>query len=220
MTAREPIRVLIADDHPLYRDGLELLLDAADRFTVVASATDGAEAVAMAATHQPDVVVMDLQLPGIDGIEATRQIVAASPHVAVLVLTMFEDDNSVFAAIRAGARGYLVKGADHEAIRRAVDAVASGETILSPSVAAHLLEHFATVAAAAPTPFPELTEREREVLELVARGLSNHDIGRQLSINYRTARNHVSNILTKLQLADRAQAIVAARDAGLGRPRL
>lgn len=218
MKDREPIRVLIADDHPLYRDGLELLLGAADRFTVVGSAKEGTEAVAMAAAHQPDVVVMDLQLPCLDGIEATRQIVTASPHVAVLVLSMFEDDASVFAAIRAGARGYLVKGADHEAIRRAVDAVASGETILSPSVAARLLEHFANVPAEDPAPFPQLTQREREVLELVARGLSNQEIGRQLSINYRTARNHVSNILTKLQVADRAQAIVAARDAGIGRP--
>lgn len=218
MTDREPIRVLIAEDHPLYRDGLELLLDTVPRFIVVGTAKDGREAVDMAATHQPDLVVMDLQLPGLDGIEATRQIVTASPHIAVLVLTMFEDDDSVFAAIRAGARGYLVKGADHEAIRRAVDAVASGETILSPAVATHLLHHFANTPAATPAPFPQLTHREHEVLELVARGLTNQEIGRHLSINYRTARNHVSNILTKLQVADRAQAIVAARDAGIGRP--
>ena len=212
----EPIRVLIVDDHPLYRDGLEQLLSADGRFAVVASVGRGEDAVTYAEVHQPDVVVMDLQLPGLHGIEATRQIVGQSPHAAVLVLTMFEDDDSVFAAMRAGARGYLLKGAEHAAIRRAVEAVGQGETILGPAIAQRVLAHFTPPALAASTPFPELTPREREVLDLVARGLGNHEIAQRLSISHRTARNHVSNILTKLQVADRAHAIVAARDAGLG----
>ncbi len=215
-TGDDAIRVLIVDDHPLYRDGLEQLLLADRRFALVGSVGTGKEAVATADAEQPDVVVMDLQLPDVHGIEATRRIVAASPHIAVLVLTMFEDDDSVFAAMRAGARGYLVKGAEHAAIRRAVEAVGQGETILGPAVAQRVLAHFAQVAPNASTPFPELTTREREVLDLVARGLGNQEIARRLSISHRTARNHVSNIFTKLQVGDRAQAIVAARDAGLG----
>jgi DNA-binding NarL/FixJ family response regulator len=213
----EAIRVVIVDDHPLYRDGLEQLFKSDGRFAVVASVGSGEEAVAVAEAEQPDVVVMDLQLPDLHGIEATHRIVGASPHIAVLVLTMFEDDDSVFAAMRAGARGYLVKGAEHAAIRRAVEAVGQGETILGPAVAKKLLAHFAQVTLNSSIPFPELTAREREVLDLVARGLGNQEIGRRLSISHRTARNHVSNIFTKLQVADRAQAIVAARDAGLGR---
>ena len=212
----EVIRVLIVDDHPLYRDGLEQLLMSDGRFAVIGSVGTGQDAVAVADAEQPDVVVMDLQLPDLHGIDATRQIVGASPHIAVLVLTMFEDDDSVFAAMRAGARGYLVKGAEHAAIRRAVEAVGQGETILGPAVAKRVLAHFATVTADSSTPFPELTPREREVLDLVARGLGNQEIARRLCISHRTARNHVSNIFTKLQVADRAQAIVAARDAGLG----
>ncbi|MDQ4099148.1 MAG: response regulator transcription factor [Chloroflexota bacterium] len=214
--AEDAIRVLIVDDHPLYRDGLEQLLVADPRFTLVGSVGTGKEAVTLAEAEQPDVVVMDLQLPDLHGIEATRRIVAASPHIAVLVLTMFEDDDSVFAAMRAGARGYLVKGAEHAAIRRAVEAVGRGETILGPAVAQRVLSHFAQVAPSPSTPFPELTAREREVLDLVARGLGNQEIARRLCISHRTARNHVSNIFTKLQVADRAHAIVAAREAGLG----
>ncbi len=210
------IGVLIADDHPLYRDGLELLLTTATRFTVVGSVGSGEEAIAAAETHQPDVVVMDLQLPSLNGIEATDRIVTTSPHIAVLVLTMFEDDDSVFAAMRAGARGYLVKGAQHEAIRRAVEAVAHGEIILGPAVAQRVLTHFTQLPTPSSAPFPQLTARESEVLDLVARGHNNHEIARRLSISPRTARNHVSNIFAKLQVSDRAQAIVAARDAGLG----
>jgi len=209
----DSIRVVIVDDHPLYRDGLEQLLSQPP-FHVVGSVGTGHEAVAAAEAHQPDVVVMDLQLPGLHGIEATRRIVDASPHIAVLVLTMFEEDDSVFAAMKAGARGYLLKGADHAAIRRAVEGVAHGDTILGPGVAQRVLVHFAH--GAAPTAFPQLTAREREVLDLVARGLGNQEIARRLSISHRTARNHVSNILTKLQVSDRGQAIAAARDAGFG----
>ena len=215
----EVVRVLIVDDHPLYRDGLEQLLMSDGRFAVVGCVGTGQEAVAVADAEQPDVVVMDLQLPDLHGIDATRRIVGASPHIAVLVLTMFEDDDSVFAAMRAGARGYLVKGAEHAAIRRAVEAVGQGETILGPAVAKRVLAHFATGIPDSSTPFPELTPREREVLDLVARGLGNQEIARRLCISHRTARNHVSNIFTKLQVADRAQAIVAARDAGLGMDR-
>jgi DNA-binding NarL/FixJ family response regulator len=211
----DPIRVLIADDHPLFRDGLTAMLQAGDDTELTGAATDGLQAVELALHSQPDVVVMDLHMPGMDGIEATRRIVADSPHIAVLVLTMFDDDESVFSALRAGARGYLLKGADQEQIRRAVYAGANGEIIFGTELAARVLAYF-TAAPAAPAIFPQLTDREREVLELVAQGRSNADIAGRLQLSQKTVRNHVSNILTKLQVADRAQAIVRARDAGLG----
>jgi DNA-binding NarL/FixJ family response regulator len=211
----DPIRVLIADDHPLFRDGLTAMLQAGDDTELAGAATDGLQAVELALHSQPDVVVMDLHMPGMDGIEATRRIVADSPHIAVLVLTMFDDDESVFSALRAGARGYLLKGADQEQIRRAVYAAANGEIIFGTGLAARVLAYF-TAALAAPAIFPQLTDREREVLELVAQGRSNADIAGRLQLSQKTVRNHVSNILTKLQVADRAQAIVRARDAGLG----
>jgi DNA-binding NarL/FixJ family response regulator len=211
----DPIRVLIADDHPLFRDGLTAMLQADDDTELTGAATDGLQAVELALHSQPDVVVMDLHMPGMDGIEATRRIVADSPHIAVLVLTMFDDDESVFSALRAGARGYLLKGADQEQIRRAVSAAANGEIIFGTELAARVLAYF-TAAPAAPAIFPQLTGREREVLELVAQGRSNADIAGKLHLSQKTVRNHVSNILTKLQVADRAQAIVRARDAGLG----
>lgn len=211
----DPIRVLIADDHPLFRDGLVAMLQAGDDTELAGAAADGLQAVEMALRSQPDVVVMDLRMPGLDGIEATRRIVADSPHIAVLVLTMFDEDESVFSALRAGARGYLLKGADQEQIRRAVHAAASGEIIFGAGIAARVLAYF-TATPAAPPIFPQLTDREREVLELVAQGRSNADIAARLRLSQKTVRNHVSNILTKLQVADRAQAIVRARDAGLG----
>ena len=211
----DPIRVLIADDHPLFRDGLTAMLQAGDDTELTGAATDGLQAVELALHSQPDVVVMDLHMPGMDGIEATRRIVADSPHIAVLVLTMFDDDESVFSALRAGARGYLLKGADQEQIRRAVYAAANGEIIFGTELAARVLAYF-TAARAAPAIFPQLTDREREVLELVAQGRPNADIAGRLQLSQKTVRNHVSNILTKLQVADRAQAIVRARDAGLG----
>lgn len=216
MSADE-LRVVIADDHPLYRDGLVIALDSAEGTTVVAAVGTGAEAVAAAEALQPDVVVMDLQLPDLHGIEATRQIVATSPHIAVLVLTMFDDDDSIFAAMRAGARGYLLKGADHEALRRAVRAVAEGESIFAPRIATRLLDFFAGRSAGrAREAFPQLTTREVEVLELLAAGHPNPTIARRLLIAEKTARNHVSNIFVKLQVADRAEAIVRARRAGFG----
>jgi DNA-binding NarL/FixJ family response regulator len=216
--ATEQLRVLIADDHPVFRNGLRMLLSAQDGIDVVGDASTGREAVTQADELQPDVVVMDLQMPELNGIEATREIVAASPHVKVLVLTMFEDDDSVFAAMRAGARGYLLKGADQDEIVRAIEAVGSGEAIFGPRVAARVIEYFTTPQPThAAQAFPELTARELEVLERIARGESNATIARHFVLSQKTVRNHVSNIFTKLQVADRAQAIVRAREAGLGR---
>jgi DNA-binding NarL/FixJ family response regulator len=211
----EPIRVLIADDHPLFRDGLSALVNDGSDTELAGTATSGAEAVSLARETQPDVVVMDVNMPGLNGIEATRRIVADSPHIAVLVLTMFDDDNSIFAALRAGARGYLLKGADREQIRTAIHAAASGEVIFGAGLAARMLSYF-TATPAPPQVFPQLTDREREVLELVAQGRANAAIAARLTLSQKTVRNHVSNILAKLQVADRAQAIVQARDAGLG----
>jgi DNA-binding NarL/FixJ family response regulator len=210
----EPIRVLVADDHPLFRDGLIALLHDEPDTELTGTAATGTEAVDLARETQPDVVVMDLQMPGLNGIEATRRIVADSPHIAVLVLTMFDDDDSIFSALRAGARGYLLKGADREQIRRGIQAAANGEIIFGAQLAERMLGYF--TAAAPPPVFPQLTEREREVLELVAQGQDNTSIAARLRLSQKTVRNNVSNILTKLQVADRAQAIVRARDVGLG----
>jgi len=212
------VRIVVADDHPLYRRGLAALLGAQPGWAVVAEESDGLGAVGAVRTHEPDVVVMDLRMPGLDGIEATRRIAAADPHVAVLVLTMFEDDSSVFSAMRAGARGYLLKGADHTEIVRAVGAVADGEAIFGAAVAARILEFFAAGRPRqAEVVFPQLTAREHEVLDLIAAGRSNAELAAALVLSPKTIRNHVSNVFAKLRVADRAQAIVLARDAGLGR---
>jgi DNA-binding NarL/FixJ family response regulator len=207
-------RVLIADDHPMFRDGIRLVLSTEPRIELVGEAADGLDAVAHAAELQPDVVVMDLNLPGRNGIDATREIVTASPHVGVLVLTMFDDDESVFAAMRAGARGFLLKGAGHDELIRAILAVADGGVILGPRVARRMQRFFD--APREPSVFPGLTAREHEVLDLVAMGRSNPEIASALRISGKTVRNHVSNLFTKLQVVDRAQAIVRARQAGLG----
>jgi DNA-binding NarL/FixJ family response regulator len=212
----EPIRVLIADDHPLFLDGLTALLTDGPDTELAGTATTGIEAVELAREAQPDVVVMDLHMPGLNGIEATRRIVADSPHIVVVVLTMFDDDDSIFSALRAGARGYLLKGADRDRIRHAIHAAASGEIIFGADLAARMLGYFTATPAVPPPVFPQLTDREREVLELVAQGRPNTAIAARLGLSQKTIRNHVSNILTKLQVADRAQAIVQARDAGLG----
>jgi DNA-binding NarL/FixJ family response regulator len=212
----EPIRVLIADDHPLFRDGLTALLSDGPDTELVGAATSGTEAIDLARETQPDVVVMDLHMPRLNGIEATRRIVADSPHIAVLVLTMFDDDDSIFSALRAGARGYLLKGADREEIRCAIHAAANGEIIFGAHLATRMLGYFTATPAAPPPVFPQLTDRERQVLELVAQGRANTAIAARLGLSHKTIRNHVSNILTKLQVADRAQAIIQARDAGLG----
>ena len=218
----ESIRVLVADDHPAYRDGLARLLGELDDIDIVGLAADGQQAVHMAATLAPDVVVMDLRMPIMDGVEATRQITLASPHIGVVVLSMFDEDDLVFAAIRAGARGYLLKDADEEEIARVIFGVGRGEAIFGPSTAQRVLAMVSRTDQTEPIvqefPFPQLTEREREVLVLLSRGQRNTDIANDLFLSERTVRNYVSNIFTKLQVADRASAIAAARDVGVGNP--
>ena len=210
-------RVVIADDHPLVRAGLRAALAPLEEVEVVAEAATGQTAVREAVLHRPDVVVMDLQMPDLSGIEATRELRRAVPSASVLVLTMFEDDDSIFAAMRAGARGYVLKGAEPAEIARAITAVAAGEAIFGPAVAARVLTFFATPSPP-PAPFPELTARERQVLDLLAAGRSNHQIAERLGLSGKTVANHVSAIFGKLQVADRTQAVLRARDAGLGRP--
>jgi DNA-binding NarL/FixJ family response regulator len=213
------LRVIVVDDHPLYREGLVTAISAMPGVEVVAQAGDGEQAVALTADLVPDVVVMDLHMPGLNGIDATRRITAGQPSVAVLVLTMLEGDDSVFAAVRAGARGYLLKGADRAEIARALQAVGHGEVVFSSGIASRVLAFFAAgpgASAAALDPFPGLTEREREILDLVARGLTNAEIARRLVVSDKTVRNHVSNVFAKLQVAGRAEAVARARDAGLG----
>ena len=214
----EPIRILIADDHPHFRDGLRALLVSASDLEVVGEAADGEEAISLAADLQPDVILMDLGMPDVNGIEATRAILRTSPHISILVISMFEDDDSVFAALQAGARGYLLKGALKVEILRSIRAVASGEAIFGPTIARRLMQYFSNPhPATPPDAFPELTEREHEILELIARHETNPEIAKRLYLSPKTVRNHVSNIFTKLQVADRAQAIIRAREAGLGR---
>ncbi len=212
----EPIRLLIADDHPVYRDGLASLLDPLPEIAVVARAGDGAEAVAMCAEHRPDVVIMDVQMPVMNGIDATRAVVAAQPGVGVLVLTMGEDDGTVLSALRAGARGYLRKGAEQDEIVRAVTTVHGGGVVFGASLASRIADVLAP-ASRPERPFPELTERETEVLDLIAAGRSNGQIAQQLFLSPKTIRNNITSILAKLQATDRADVIIRARDAGLGR---
>lgn len=215
MTDVEPIRVLLADDHPMFRDGVRAVLATDPSIELVGEAADGIAVLELAADLQPDVVIMDLNMPGRHGVDATREIVGTSPHIGVLVLTMFDDD-SVFLAMRAGARGYLLKGAGHEELLRAVHTVASGGVVFGQRVAQRMRRFFER-----PPVVPVLgglTAREREVLELVAQGRSNSEIAAILHLSGKTVRNHVSNIFTKLQVADRAQAIVRARSAGVGVP--
>jgi DNA-binding NarL/FixJ family response regulator len=213
----DPIRILIVDDNARFRDGLRALLQAAPEIEVAGEAATGDEAIARAEALQPDVILMDIKMPGMNGIEATRQILQTSPHIGVLMLTMFEDDDSVFAGMRAGARGYLLKGALKAEILRAVRSVGSGEAIFGPAIARRLMQYFAAPRTSAPSQaFPELTERELEILALIAQHQTNPEIAERLSLSPKTVRNHVSNIFSKLQVADRAQAIIRAREAGLG----
>ena len=216
----EPIRVLVADDHRFYREGVRALLAGLSDIAVVGEAASGAEVIAQAAELQPDVILMDLRMPEPGGVEATRRILRDSPRVGILVVTMYEDDDSVFAAMRAGARGYLLKDADREDLVRAIQAVGRGEAIFSPRIAGRLIGYFAALqpaagGAAPASPFPDLTAREREILGLIAQGQANPAIAARLSLSVKTVQNHVSNIFSKLQVADRAQAIVRAREAGL-----
>lgn len=210
-------RVLVVDDHPLYREGLITALTAAADVEVVGEAGDGQVVVDMVAELTPDVVLMDLHMPGLTGVEATRVVTAQHPGVAVLVLTMLDGDDAVFAAMRAGARGYLLKGAGRDEITAAIAAVSRGEVVFSSGIASRVLSFFSGPSAAtAVQPFAELTEREREILDLVARGLTNPAIARTLVLSEKTVRNHVSNVFTKLQVSGRAEAVARARDAGLG----
>ncbi len=209
-------RILIADDHPVFRFGLRTLLEAQSDMVVVGEGKDGREAVEMVRSLQPDVVLMDINMPGTNGIEATRQITTADPQAVVLIVTMIDDD-TVFAAMQAGARGYLLKGADGDETLRAVRAVAHGEVIFSPGVAEQMLHRFRQrPQEAADSPFPELTPREREVLTLLAQGLTNQAIAERLVLSPKTIRNQTSSIFSKLQVANRGEAIVKARDAGIG----
>lgn len=209
------IRLLLADDSDAFREGFALLVRSREGMELVGQATSGRQAVTRAELLQPDVVVMDLNMPDGNGIEATRAIAGSSPHIKVLVLTMLEDDQSILAAMQAGAVGYLVKGANQEEIARALSAVAAGEVIFGPAVARQVLSRLAEQTERS-IPFPDLTSREREVLALLARGESNATIARTLAIAHKTVRNHLSSVFLKLQVTDRSQAIVKARDAGLG----
>lgn len=214
----EAIRLVIADDHTFYREGVRTILHTVPGIEVIGEATTGTEVIAQAKEQQPDVILMDIKMPGINGIEATRQILLSNPQIKILVLTMFEDDDSVFAAMRTGARGYLVKDADQEELVRAIQAVYRGEAIFSPAIAKRMIQYFAALPkTASALSFGELTEREREILHLMARGRSNAAIANTLSVSLKTVQNYVSNIFVKLQVADRAEAIVRAHEAGLGR---
>lgn len=217
MTGRPAVRVVVADDHPMFRYGLVAALAADDEVEVVAEAANGDELLAAVDRTDPDVVLTDLAMPGLDGAAATRSLLARHPEVGVLVLTMHEDDQALFGALRAGARGYLLKGADRTEIIRAVLAVASGDAVYGEAVARRIVAFFTGAHREyVARVFPELTEREREVLDLVAAGCGNHEIARRLTLSDKTVRNHVSAILFKLQVRDRAAAVAKARDAGLG----
>ncbi|MFI7708402.1 response regulator [Nonomuraea sp. NPDC049480] len=210
----DSIRVLLVDDHPLLRHGLKALLEQIGGAEVVGEAGDGEEAIELALSLDPDVVVMDLVMPGMSGTEATRQLIDRRPDLGVLVLTMSEDDASVFAALRAGARGYVLKGTAGPDFLAAVSAVARGEAVYGPGVARRIRRFLTSGPDSGP--FPELTQREREVLDLLASGKSNAEIARALFLSQKTVKNHLTSIFAKLQVADRAQAVVRARRAGLG----
>jgi DNA-binding NarL/FixJ family response regulator len=214
----DTLRILVAEDHPLFRKGMISLLSSVPEFEVIGEAATGEKAVVRAAQLQPDVILMDLQMPQVNGIEATRRILQESPSVRILVVTLFEDEDSVFMALRAGARGYVLKDADEEDVVHAIRAVGKGEAIFSPAVASRVLAYFAASppGGAPPQAFPTLTEREREILNLIAQGHPNPSIARHLSLSTKTVGNYVSNIFTKLRVADRTQAIIRAREAGLG----
>jgi DNA-binding NarL/FixJ family response regulator len=213
----EILRVLIADDHPLFRDGLRVLLSSTPDTELVGEATKGEEAVELAEKLQPDLIIMDIQMPGINGIDAIRQILQMTPHILILVVTMFEDDQTVFRAMRAGARGYVVKGSKHSELLRAIQAVGSGETIFSPTIAVRMIDYFNVMRSTnSSIAFPELSQREHEILHLIAQGYKNAEIASSLVLSPKTVRNHITNILSKLQVNDRNEAIIRAREQGMG----
>jgi DNA-binding NarL/FixJ family response regulator len=212
----EPLHVVIADDHPVFRGGLRALLSTDPAIRLVGEASTGTDAITLVSEVHPHVVLMDLHMPGGDGVTATREIVRASPHVAVLVLTMFDDDDSVFAAMRAGARGYLLKGSNQADVLRAIHLAGAGGATFGPAVAQRVIEFFGRPRPGGPLAFPQLTDREHEILDLIAQGHPNGRIATRLRLSEKTVRNHVSNIFAKLAVADRAQAIIRAREAGLG----
>jgi len=218
ITEKDRLRILLADDHPMFCEGLVSILQSEETFEVIGQASNGIEVVRMAEELQPDVILMDVNMPGKNGIEATRDIILTSPHIGVLILTMFEDDSSVFSAMRAGARGYLLKGAQKKEIVRAINVVGSGEAIFSAVIARKMMFYFDAVLkrTSGNVLFPQLATREREVLEWIARDMSNADISRLMGLSLKTIRNHVSNILSKLHAADRTHAIMLAREAGMG----
>jgi DNA-binding NarL/FixJ family response regulator len=212
------MRILLVEDHPMFRDGLARMLESVEEFEVVGAAVTGEEAVQLAQQLRPNIILMDLNLPKMSGIEATKQIIQKQPETGILVLTMYDDDSSVFAAMRAGARGYLLKEANRNEIVRAIQAVGDGEAIFSPSIARRMMYYFEAKSKQVQVDvFPQLTEREREVLNHIARGENNAEIASVLGLNQKTVRNHVSNILSKLHASDRAHAIIMAREAGLGK---
>lgn len=214
----DTIRVLIADDHTLFREGLKSLLASVPDIEPVGETATGNATIDEAMALQPDVILMDIQMPDVNGIEATRRILRDSPHIGIIMLTMFDDDESVFAAMRAGARGYVLKGADQAVMLRAIRSVANGESLFSPEIAQRLMHFFANLKPQVPEDiFQELTAREREILTMIAQGDTNAAIAEKLVISLKTVRNHVSNIFNKLQVADRTQAALRARAAGLGK---
>jgi DNA-binding NarL/FixJ family response regulator len=216
----EPIRIVIVDDHALFREGLRALFEAVGDIELVGEATSGKEAVALVEKHQPDVVLMDIAMPGMNGVDATRSILGQSPSTGIVMVTMLEDDASVFSAMRSGARGYVLKGAQPAELLQTVRAVANGQALFGPAIATRMMRFFnmqsARFKAFRPEyAFPELTPRERDVLALIAGGDKNAEIAKKLVISDKTVRNYITNIFSKLQVADRAQAIIKARDAGL-----
>lgn len=212
------IKLMIADDHKLFREGIKALLAVTDDIEIIGEAEDGDTALKKSRELEPDVILMDINMPGLNGIRVTEQILEKHPQTRIIMLTMLEDDASIFHAMRAGARGYLLKGADPDEMLSVIRAVAEGQALFGPSIATRLLNYFKelhTKPAASSTPFPELTERELEILRLISQGLNNQEIARKLVLSHKTVRNHITSIFSKLQVADRAQAIVRAREAGL-----
>jgi DNA-binding NarL/FixJ family response regulator len=215
-----PIKLMIADDHKLFREGVKALLSVTEDIEIIGEAGDGNTVLEKCKALQPDIILMDINMPGIDGIQATQQILAKHPKIGIIMLTMLEDDASVFAAMRAGARGYLLKGADSSEMLSVIRAVAEGQALFGPAIAKRLMNYFSELGARSASslqdsPFPELTERELEVLRLISQGHNNQEISHKLVLSPKTVRNHITNIFSKLQVADRAQAIVRARQAGV-----